>query len=50
MMFESRSKMTMLEMKHYEIKRKHVLFWEIRNCVYSDKVKKKQKNHKIKYS
>ena len=46
--FESRSKTTMPETKRYEIKGKHVLFREMRHCIHSDKVKKKQGNRKIK--
>jgi len=46
--FESRSKTTMPETKRYEIKGKHVLFQEMRHCIHSDMVKKKQGNRKIK--
>ena len=46
--FESRSKTTMPETKRYETKGKHVLFRELRHCIHSDKVKKKQGNRKTK--
>jgi len=39
--FESKSKIMMLETKHYEIKGKHVLFQEMYHCIHSDIVKKK---------
>lgn len=38
----------MPETKRYEIKRKHVLFREMRHCIHSDKVKKKQGNRETK--
>ena len=46
--FEFKSKTTMPESKHYEIKGKKVLFWEMHHCVHSNKVKEKQGNQVTK--
>ncbi|CAB4480661.1 unnamed protein product [Rhizophagus irregularis] len=46
--FESRSKTMMPETKRYETKGKHVLFREMRHCLHSDKVKKKQGSRETK--
>ncbi len=48
MEFKFRSKITMLEIKHYEIKGKQVLFRKLRYCIYSNIVKKKQGNQEVK--
>ena len=46
--FELRSKTTMPETKRYDIKGKHVIFCEMRHCIHSNTVKKKQGNCTIK--
>jgi len=46
--FKSISKTTMPETKRYEIKEKRVLFREMRHCLHSDMVKKKQGNRETK--
>src|SRR3954453_9569094 len=38
----------MLEIKHYEIKGKYVLFRETRHCIHSNIVKKKQGSREVK--
>ena len=48
--FESKSKIMMPETKRYEIKGKHVLFREMRHCIHSDMVKKKQGNWETKHA
>ncbi|RGB31967.1 hypothetical protein C1646_763435 [Rhizophagus diaphanus] len=48
LLFESKSKTTMPESRHYEIKGKKVLFREKRHCIHSKLVKKKQGNRKLK--
>ncbi|GET50230.1 hypothetical protein GLOIN_2v1764523 [Rhizophagus irregularis DAOM 181602=DAOM 197198] len=46
--FESKSKTTMPEFRHYEIKGKKVLFREKRHCIHSKLVKEKQGNRELK--
>jgi len=48
--FESYSKTTMPEMRGFKITGNRVLFWELRHCIYSHQVKKKQGNCVIKRS
>ncbi|CAG8813341.1 32376_t:CDS:2, partial [Gigaspora margarita] len=49
MEFQSWSKTTMPETKGFEIKGKRVLFRELRHCIHSDHVRKKQGHREIKY-
>ena len=47
--FESYSKTTMPQTKGFEIKGNWVLFWELRHCIHSHEVKKKQGNRITKH-
>ncbi|CAG8648468.1 3922_t:CDS:2, partial [Dentiscutata erythropus] len=47
--FQSWSKTTMPETKKFEIKEKRILFQELRHCIHSDQVKKKQSHREVKY-
>ena len=47
--FESHSKTTMPKSRGYKITGNRVLFWELRHCIHSHEVKKKQGSHITKY-